>query len=335
MSSTAEPELRVRDEFSREYLNRRAVLRFAPSTLETYDSHLVGYEQFLADRDTAVLTAEFVDVLEFVEHCVYRRNRESTIRGKLTTVQELYYFIRLRTDSGEDLCFDPLRLREIDVGRYRTPEPIQREALSRTEIRELFDAFDSYRNRLMAVVAIETGLRNSDLRDLKLADLDLDNLEIHVRNPKGSNSYDIPISADLGFELSFWNRHHRGGFDGVGDSEYVFLSQYGGKLETNGSFARIVREAAERAGIQGVIGQSQVNRDQSGNSVGEEQYREWHRVTPHTLRHSYITLLNEAGVELPYRQLVANHRSPITTRGYTHGNDSAFDLIRSRFNPPR
>lgn len=62
---------------------------------------------------------------------------------------------------------------------------------------------------------------------------------------------------------------------------------------------------------------------------------EWKRVTVHTLRHTFITLLNGAGVSLSYRQLVANHQDPNTTQEYTHGMDEAFKKIREKFDPPR
>ncbi|WP_276299377.1 tyrosine-type recombinase/integrase [Halorussus lipolyticus] len=336
MSTTDEYEwLRVPDEYAREYLRQAGELRLSASSVRTYDSQLSEYVVFLHDEDLSVLDAEFTNVFGFVESCVRRQNRQSTIEGKVSTVRELYYYIRLRTEAGSDLQFDPLRFREIDVSRYKMPEPIQREALSREEIRRLFDAFESYRNRLMAVVAVETGLRNSDLRELQIEYLDLDGLEIHIPKPKGSKPYDVPISADLAFELDFWFRHHRGGYSNASESDFVFPSQSGEKLESNGSLNRIVREAAERAEIQEVIGESRIPEAQKTALGTDSDVRKWYRVTPHTLRHSFITLLNQAGVGLPYRQLVANHSTAETTQKYTHDKEDTFVKIRNRFDPPR
>lgn len=328
-------ETRVPDKYAREYLEHAGELRLSPNTVRTYDSHLTEYVVYLHDGNLSVLDAEFTDILDFVESCVRRGNRQSTIEVKVSTVRELYCYLRLRTERGNDLRLDPLQFRELDVSRYKTPETIKREALSREEIRRLFDAFDSYRNRLIAVVAVETGLRNSDLRELQIKNIDLEGLEIHVPEPKGSKPYDVPISTDLAFELDFWLRHHRRGYSYANKSEFVFPSQSGEMLESNGSLNRIVRDAAERAGIQDVIGESRIPEAQQAALDTDSEVRKWHRVTPHTLRHSFITLLNQAGVELPYRQLVANHSSAETTQKYTHAKDNAFHMIRSRFNPPR
>ncbi|ARS89333.1 tyrosine-type recombinase/integrase [Natrarchaeobaculum aegyptiacum] len=323
----------VPNKYAKEYLQHAADLKLASSSTKTYESNLRGYVIFLHDDNTSVLEATFTDVLEFVEECVRLGNRRSTIEGKVTTISELYKYIRLRTEEGDQLQLEPLRVGNIDVSRYQTPEPIEREALSREELRRLFDAFDSYRNRLMAVVAVETGLRNSDLRDLKIADLDFDYLQIHISDPKGSKPYDVPISDKLAYELEFWLQHHRTGYARSDESPYVFPSQCGLKLETNSSFNQIVRDAAEQAGLQEVIGESQIQRNDG--SMLERDVRQWHRVTPHTLRHSFITLLADSGIDISYRQLVANHASAETTREYTHLTEDHFSTVRDRFVPPR
>jgi len=75
-------------------------------------------------------------------------NRQPTIEGKLTTIKELYRFIRLRTEYGDQLALDPIELDSITPDKYNTPAKIEREALTREEVRRLFDAMDNYRNRL-------------------------------------------------------------------------------------------------------------------------------------------------------------------------------------------
>ena len=323
----------VPNQLAREYLSHNEGLTLTASTVNTYDSTLTEFVQFLHDRDASVLSAEFSDILSYIESCVRRGNRQSTVTRKLSTIGELYRYIHLRTESGQELALDPLRFREIDLSRYNTPQKIERDALSREEIKRLFDAFQSYRNRLMAVLGVETGIRNSEIRNLRLDDLNEDT--IHVWDPKGSKPYDVPISDGLRFEFDYWLQHHRGGYAAASESEFVFPSQHGVKLETNGSLNTIVKRAAERAGIQEVIGRIQVPESQQGVLGTEQEYRELHRVTVHTFRHSFITLLADAGVGLQYRQLVANHDSVETTLGYDHSDSDVFESLRKNFDPPR
>jgi len=332
-SSSRSESLSVPDEYAQEYLSTKAGVALKPKTVETYDSQLTEYTTFLNGKDKTTITADFTDVIEFLEECVRRGNRKSTISSKLSVIAELYRYIRLRTNKGSQLKFDPLRFREIDLEQYNVPERIERDALSKEEIRRLFDAFESYRNRLMAIVGVETGLRNSDIRNLRIEDIESD--QVHVYAPKNSKPYDVPISEQLSFEFDVWFKHHRPGFSVASESEFVFPSQHGPKLSRNGSLNAIIKEAADRAGIQDVIGRTSLSKEQRDVLGTDKEYCEWSRVTVHTLRHSYITLLGDAGVSLPYRQLVANHSDAATTLGYTHGTENVFDEIRSRYNPPR
>lgn len=313
-----------------DYLERNEGIVLSSSTVRTYRYNLEQYAHFLAANETTVLDADDKDVVAFIESCVRRGNRESTLSGKLTVIEQLYRHIKLETAVGDDLQLDPLALERINLSRYITPPPIEREALTREEVRRLFDAMDSYRNHLIAITATETGLRNSDLRELLIEDVNFDELIIHVRNPKYSRPYDVPISDDLAFELEWWLDGERHAYTMASESPYVFPSNRSMKLETNGGLNRIVKEAAEKAGIQGIIGVSTVK---SGKE--SESDKQWHRVTPHALRHTYLTLLKDDEVSLPYRQQVANHVNPDTTRGYTHGRDETFETIRDQFTPPR
>jgi integrase/recombinase XerD len=334
VSAEQKQRYRVPDSLASEYLAVNDSIALKQSSVSTYDSHLTEYVGFLHQHDDTVLTASITDVIDFIEACVGRANRQSTIEGKLTAISELYRYIRLRTDAGDELQLDPLRFREIDLDRYNTPEPIEREALSREEIRLLFDAFNSYRNRLMTIVGVETGIRNSDIRCLRLQDIEARTL--HVHDPKNSRPYEVPISDQLRFELDTWISSQRKGFAASATSDYVFPSQHGEKLESNSTLTTIVREAAERAGIQEINARSPISEEHQELFQTDKTHREWHRVTPHTLRHSYITLLKEADVSLPYRQLVANHVDSQTTRVYSHGSkESVFESIREDFRPPR
>lgn len=336
-----EPDVKAPNDFSVSnpfvcaYLETRSGRQLTEGSVDTYENNLCQYVAFLKTRDVHLLDAELTDVIAFVEQCVDDKNRQSTIEGKLTAVRELYAFIRLRTEAAKVLTLDPIELERIDLSEYNTPPEIEREPLSREELRKLFDAMNSYRNRLLVIVAAETGLRNSDLRNLRVNDVDFDAYEIHVRDPKNSVPYDVPISRDLGIELQIWCDQYRTGYGRGVHEEYLFPSQYGGKLETNSALNNIVTSAAERAGIQETIGTSKVPSGQRNQYDGTKEVREWQRVTVHTLRHTCFTLMKEAGVPLPYRQLVANHGDPRTTQQYSHGREQEFSSIRDQFNVPR
>ncbi|MFU1780569.1 tyrosine-type recombinase/integrase [Haloarcula japonica] len=316
------------------YLDRRAGTQLTEPTVESYESQLREFTTFLQNRSLSVVEAEFTDILDYVEWCVNRGNRQSTIEGKLTTIKELYKFVRLRTEYGDELSIDPIELETLDLKRFNTPAEIEREALTREELRRLFDAMDSYRNRLMATVAAETGLRNSDLRNLRLTDVDLDGPSLHVRDPKNAVPYDVPFSHDLAFELELWCNQYRAAYGGAQHGEFVFPGQSNARIETNEGLNQIVKTAAEKAGIQETLAVSELTPAQQAVLQTNREQREWHRVTVHTLRHTCLTLMKEADISLQYRQLVANH-DPSTTQRYSHGQEEEFATIREQYDPPR
>lgn len=321
--------------YVQDYLDTNEDIILAPSTIRTYRSKLQGYVQFLYDNGTTVLDAEREDVVEFIEHCVRRGNRESTLTGKLAVIGQLYRHIKFRTNKSDEMTLDPLELETIDLQRYRVPAPIERDALNREEARQFFDAMDDLRNLLLAITAIETGFRNSDLRNLTVQDVDFEELEIRAENPKNGRPYSAPISEDLSFELEYcWLSGPRTAYTTV-DSPYLFPGKHSAKLETNSALTTIFKTAAEAAGLQDIIGTSEIVPEQETALKTERSVRRWSRVTTHTLRHTNITLMKDSGVPLSYRQLVANHVSPETTRDYTHGSDDVFDTVRDRFDPPR
>ncbi len=332
---TRPEQFSVSDPFVCAYLEARSGRKLTEGSAATYENHLSQYVAFLRDRDVHILDADLTDVIEYVENCVDVGNRQSTIEVKLTAVRELYVYIRLRTDAAEVLTIDPIELDQIELSEYNTPPPIEREPLNREELRKLFDAMNSYRNRLIVIVAAETGLRNSDLREIRVADVDFDACEIYVRDPKNAIPYDVPISRELRTELQIWCEQYRSGYGGKTSGEYLFPAHHGEKLKTNSALNDIVTSAAERAGIQRTIATSEVPLGQREQYDGNTEVREWNRVTVHTLRHTCFTLMKEAGVPLPYRQLVANHRDPQTTQKYSHGREQEFSSIRDHFDVPR
>lgn len=325
----------VPSELACAYLETRSETQLTSATIDTYENQLKEYTEFLENHSTAVVDVEYSDIVEYVEWCVKRGNRQSTIVGKITTIKELYKFIRLRTNLGHRLALDPIELEKIDLGDYNTPPPIEREPLTRREVRQLFDAMDSYRDRLLAVVGTETGLRNSDLRNLRLSDVDFESPSLHVCDPKNSKPYDVPISRDLAVELRIWCEEYREAYGGAQKGAYLFPGQANAKIETNEGLNQIIKDAAEAAGIQEVIDVSELTQAQQEALPTDKSQREWHRVTVHTLRHTCLTLMKEAGVPLQYRQLVANHSKPTTTQGYSHGKEEEFDVVRDHYDPPR
>jgi integrase/recombinase XerD len=305
---------------ARRWLAARHGTRLCDRTAKNYEAAVRQFISFLHASDRGLLEAELGDFERYIEHRVRNGRAQNTVQHDRTSVKDMYHFINARTDA--DPAIKPYEFDEIDLNAYNYTGGFEREALSIDEVKLLFEHFDHKRNRLMTYLGVATGLRNSDIRTLRLEHVHYPELQIHVPDPKYGEPYDVPMSRELGRRLKQWENIGRKSYSSHRTSDFMFPSDYGEKLEWNQSFTRTVRRAAERAGIQEVIGRA------PNTGVRNLDY-EYHRVTVHTLRHTFITLLKKAGVPPEARRLVANHDHIETTKRYEHFNESYDDLIRS------
>lgn len=145
----------------------------------------------------------------------------------------------------------------------------EREPLSREEIRELIQVPDNLRDRLIIALLYDTGLRTNELADLKLSDIDPEKEMIKVVGGKRGRDRLVPYSREklgmVGMLVDFWLRKERGSYLDAGDDDHFFVSRHGKGLKPD-EIRKIVRKAAEQAGIQKI-----------------------HGVTPRILRHSFAT----------------------------------------------
>ena len=172
----------------------------------------------------------------------------------------------------------------------------QREVLSVLKLA----ASESTRNHAMILLAFKHGLRASEVCALKTSDVDLKNGTITIRRLKGSlkSSQDLldlpgqPLISEKRV-IKLWLEERATYRDA---SDYLFLSQKGGKLDRS-AFYRLFQQIAERAGIP----------------AGKRH--------PHCLKHSLGFFLVEQGVSLPSIQQTLGHKSLASTGVYLKVTD--------------
>ena len=186
---------------------------------------------------------------------------------------------------------DPTELLESPVLGEHLPE-----YLTTQEVDLLKDSIDlskpeGHRNRAIIEVLFSCGLRVSELVNLKLSNLYLEEEYVRVFG-KGSKERLVPISKKAIQELKYWfdDRCHMA--IKPGEEDYVFLNRYGKHL-TRVMILIMIKRQAEAAGIEKTI-------------------------SPHTLRHSFATALLEGGADLRFIQALLGHESIGTTEIYTH-----------------
>jgi integrase/recombinase XerD len=185
------------------------------------------------------------------------------------------------------------------------------EVLSITEIDRLMEAPDlshqlAWRDRAMLEFAYASGVRVSELTDLRTRHLHLDEEFASVFG-KGGKERLVPIGRRAVGTLAIYLRETRPRLDrGKGDGR-VFLNARGGPLSRMGVW-KILRQHVEAAGIQ-------------------------KPVSPHTLRHSFATHLLEGGADLVAVQEMLGHADISTTQIYLHVDRSYVAQVHRSFHP--
>jgi len=205
----------------------------------------------------------------------------------LSGVRAFYRF--LFVDGWVDS--DPSELLESPQIGEHLPEVLSTEEVDILEKAIDLSKWEGHRNKAIIEVLFSCGLRVSELVNLKLSNLYLDEEFLRVEG-KGRKERLVPISPRAIKELGYWFDDRCRMDIKPGEEDYVFLNRRGAHL-TRTMILIMIKRLAEEAGIHKTI-------------------------SPHTLRHSFATALLEGGADLRAIQAMLGHESIGTTEIYTH-----------------
>ncbi len=171
------------------------------------------------------------------------------------------------------------------------------EVLTKDEVIRLLDSTDTLKSRLIISLLYSTGLRVSEIVNLKKDELNLNDKSGWVRKGKGSKDRLFMMSESIAEELKeFMNSKGK-------EYTYVFSKD---KPLTTRNIQKIIHGTRNRANIN-------------------------KKVTPHTLRHSFATHLLEQGTDIRIIQAMLGHASLSTTQVYTHISSEQIKKVKNPF----
>ena len=260
---------------------------YSENTLDAYMSDLQKLLDYVGSEGLHVLDVKLDDLRNFVAALVDIGISARSQSRILSGVRTFYTFLIL-DGYIED---DPTELLEWPKIGEHLPEVLSEEEVDRLEQACDLSKWEGQRNRTIIEVLFSCGLRVSELINLRLSDLFLDEKFIRVMG-KGKKERLVPISESAVKELQYWFMDRNLMKIKPGEEDFVFLNRRGGHL-TRMMIFTIVRRLAEAAGIEKTI-------------------------SPHTLRHSFATALLEGGANLRAIQDMLGHERISTTQIYTH-----------------
>ena len=260
---------------------------YSANTLDAYMRDVDKLLRYLAVEQVNVLDVKLEDLEHFAAFISDLGIGPRSLARILSGVRQFYRFLVI---DGY-LEVDPTELLESPKQPDHLPEVLSTAEVDLLEQAIDLSKWEGHRNRAIIEVLFSCGLRVSELTNLKLSNLYIEEQYIRVMG-KGSKERLVPISPRALDELSYWFADRNVMKIKPGEEDYVFLNRRGHHLTRMMILIMIKRYALE-AGIKKTI-------------------------SPHTLRHSFATSLLEGGADLRAIQAMLGHESIGTTEIYTH-----------------
>lgn len=259
----------------------------SPNTIEAYRNDLAHLEAFMMRNN---LKLENVTLEQLHTFAASLHEYGITPRSQARVLSGVRSFFRFLVLDGV-VESDPTELLEWPSLPEHLPVVLTLEEIDRIEDSIDLSKAEGARNRAIIEVLFSCGLRVSELVNMKLSDLYLEDRVLLVRG-KGNKERLVPVSSKALADLKRWFFDRNLMKIKPGEDDYVFLNRRGAHL-TRTMILIMVKRQAEEAGIKKTI-------------------------SPHTFRHSFATALLQGGADLRSIQAMLGHEKIDTTLVYTH-----------------
>ena len=261
-------------------LNRELKIRnFSPKTIKSY---LYYNSKLLKHANKNAREIGNQDIKNFLLYLAEKGLSEASINLAINAIKFYYTQVYRRKFF-------------YDIKRPKTSKRLP-VVLSKKEIKKILDSIHNKKHKLIISLSYAIGLRVSEVINMKVKDIDIDNKIIYIRQSKGKKDRINIIPQILYSDLNeIFNRR--------GMNEYIFVNQNKEKLSER-TAQKIFTNALIKVGI---------NKE----------------ATFHSLRHSFATHLLEQGVNIRYIQELLGHQRLETTQIYTKVSTKKFNNIGS------
>lgn len=277
---------------SSEYLLELEIRNYSQNTIKTYSSILKNFIKFISKSPKPLNKQQFSDNFRsYIQFLKNDKNLSPNYIHLITIVVKKFL-------SYNHIYF----LEDFPIPKKAKSLP---KSLNEKEVQNLINSVEwsenesssskhtKMRDKLILSVLYSTGLRVSELIEIKIQDIDFSERTIFIKG-KGNKERIVLFDKDTKEEISAYLNFR------VKKSEYLLVNNYGHPLSAR-YIQMMIKKYAEKAEIK-------------------------KNVTPHVLRHSYATHLLKRGVDIRIIQQLLGHSSILSTQIYTNVE---MDIIRN------
>jgi len=257
---------------------------YSNNTIASYMNDLNIFISYLDSLNIDYLKVTREDILNYLKSI--KDKNELTLSHNISVLRSFYKFLMLE----EKISKNPMENIDLPKLSKKLPSVLTVDEVDKLLNIDLNDMYD-YRNKAMLELLYASGLRVSELINLKVEDVDLENDLVKTLG-KGSKMRIIPFGNYALEALKKYIYEYRSDFIKKEVSEYLFLNNHGKKMTRQGFF-KILKGIALKQGIK-------------------------KEISPHTIRHSFATHLLNGGADLRSIQEMLGHSNLATTQIYTN-----------------
>lgn len=268
-----------------EYLERLRHRNYSWNTIRSYHGCLVKFLNYYSDYSLEQINSfTSTEIDRYHESMMQQKGVSVSTVNQSVNAIKYYYREILGKEIASSALIRPKRGTHLPT------------TLTETEITSILKQLNNIKHSCLIWLLYSSGLRISELVNLRIEDLLSEKKMIIIKGAKGNKDRYTILSEKV---LELLRKYYK-----IYKPKYwLFEGQYGGQYSQT-SIRKLFSEAVKKAKIK-------------------------KRVTPHTLRHSFATHLLESGTDLRYIQVLLGHNSSTTTEIYTHVSKMDLEKIKS------
>lgn len=279
-------------ELLKTYTNELTRRKYAQNSIKTYVNCFQQFLDYFKGSDYRYVSDESIKawLLWLVEH----KKISNSYQNQLINAVKFYY---------EGVLHLPRKCYYIDRPRLVHQLPV---VLSIEEMASIYACITNLKHKAIIALLYSTGMRVSEIVNLKVCNIDSKRMVINVQQAKGNKDRLVPLSNNVLSVLRDYVKAYKSidkrNFSPI---EYLFKGQFTEQYSTT-SIQQLLNKYASMAGIT-------------------------KNVYPHLLRHSCFTSLRDAGTDLSIIQQIAGHRNSKTTLLYAQLSTTHINRVPNPF----
>ena len=257
------------------------------NTIQSYESDIYQLYQWNISKNKKRITEiKKIDTSQYISYLFSQNLKSTSVNRKISSLKTFFNFLLKKKLINANPFADQIMPKK----PISLPKSISEDDVVKLLNAPKLDSLIGLRDKAMLELLYASGVRISELVNIKFSDLDLERNIIKVFG-KGSKERLVPFGEDAAQSISAYIYERKKNKD-IASIKYIFLSNRGSKISRHAFWHRLKEYCLE-------IG---LKRD----------------ISPHSLRHAFATHLLNRGADLRSVQVLLGHSDLSTTQIYTH-----------------